>query len=675
MLHSLTTALCLSGIFYLSTEVWSEVKDVDAGVKGGGGTVWATAEEEALDEVNDPLLFKAIVDSMRDWSNKHLNKTRRRRRAPSVCYDGVGCFDDTGYLDMAPSSPETVQTRFLLYSGRSPRSESPVMDLPFINISSIDSWNRVNVSLPTKVIVHGFGSSCANIWVYEMRSALMSVEECNVLCVDWENGATFPNYVRAAANTRLVGRQLSLLLEAMADRGLELSNVHLIGFSLGAHAAAFAGSRLSTVYRITGLDPAGPLFESQDPADRLDSTDAEFVDVIHSNGETLILGGLGSSQPMGHVDFYPNGGRMQKGCTNLFLGAFTDIIWSGASPEGRSLCNHRRAYKFFTDSVSPRCGFPALACHSYEAFLAGQCFPCPQGKTCPNMGYYADVTKARGTLYLVTREEEPFCAHQYLVRVESSPSSLPVASYGKIQITLISDSQINETFTLTTKDDEELVAGSALSKIIVPHPALERFSSLALLYTAYSGWISSGLAQWSVTTVFLMDSLSNKWTVCDSEIVLESGVEAVFQLVKGECNSTEAMSLLDSNWSNTTRTNSSYHPTEVVYIGDEILEGKGNATDSNATSTNVEEIVDLSPPKIGATQSWLYWGGTERSITVQLLPKRLARIVEGALSTDRVPRRLFSWFTAPHSAPTASHYIPTHKAAKPARREQKTRGE
>lgn len=76
-----------------------------------------------------------------------------------------------------------------------------------------------------------------------------------------------------------------------------------------------------------GLDPAGPLFESQDPKDRLDSTDADFVDVIHSNGETLIFGGLGSWQPMGHVDFYPNGGRMQKGCTNLFVGAFSDIIW------------------------------------------------------------------------------------------------------------------------------------------------------------------------------------------------------------------------------------------------------------------------------------------------------------------------------------------------------------
>lgn len=45
---------------------------------------------------------------------------------------------------------------------------------------------------------------------------------------------------------------------------------------------------------ILGLYPAGPLFESQHIKARLDSTDANFVDVIHSNGENLILGGLGS---------------------------------------------------------------------------------------------------------------------------------------------------------------------------------------------------------------------------------------------------------------------------------------------------------------------------------------------------------------------------------------------
>lgn len=76
-----------------------------------------------------------------------------------------------------------------------------------------------------------------------------------------------------------------------------------------------------------GLDPAGPLFENYDPRVRLDSTDADLVDVIHSNGEKIYMGGLGAWAPMGDIDFYPNGGRMQKGCTNLFVGAVSDMIW------------------------------------------------------------------------------------------------------------------------------------------------------------------------------------------------------------------------------------------------------------------------------------------------------------------------------------------------------------
>lgn len=49
----------------------------------------------------------------------------------------------------------------------------------------------------------------------------------------------------------------------------------------------------------------------------------------------------------------------------------SDLVlpWAAASPEGRSLCNHRRAYKFFTDSVSPKCHFPAFPCADYDTFL------------------------------------------------------------------------------------------------------------------------------------------------------------------------------------------------------------------------------------------------------------------------------------------------------------------
>lgn len=60
------------------------------------------------------------------------------------------------------------------------------------------------------------------------------------------------------------------------------------------------------------MDPAGELFENDFfyTALRLDPTDADFVDVIHT-----CKGQLGIAYSVGHVDFYPNGGSSgQPGC-------------------------------------------------------------------------------------------------------------------------------------------------------------------------------------------------------------------------------------------------------------------------------------------------------------------------------------------------------------------------
>jgi len=65
----------------------------------------------------------------------------------------------------------------------------------------------------------------------------------------------------------------------------------------------------------SGLDPAGPGFDYVSlRSGHLDSTDATFVDVIHTS-----LGTFGTLLPSGHVDFYPNDGKPpQPGCLDSY---------------------------------------------------------------------------------------------------------------------------------------------------------------------------------------------------------------------------------------------------------------------------------------------------------------------------------------------------------------------
>jgi hypothetical protein len=55
------------------------------------------------------------------------------------------------------------------------------------------------------------------------------------------------------------------------------------------------------------LDPAKPIFEIRSNEERLDAGDAEFVQVIHTAS-----GFLSFLEPVGHADFYPNGGKVPQ---------------------------------------------------------------------------------------------------------------------------------------------------------------------------------------------------------------------------------------------------------------------------------------------------------------------------------------------------------------------------
>uniref|UniRef100_A0A8C5EC93 Lipase member H-like n=2 Tax=Gouania willdenowi TaxID=441366 RepID=A0A8C5EC93_GOUWI len=278
--------------------------------------------------------------------------------------------------------------------------------------ANLTTQTRFNLSRPTIFIIHGYrptGSPPA--WVHLLTEVLLSRVDSNVIVVDWNYGAANLNYFKAVENTRKAAENLTGFIQMLKDSGVSLSSIHMIGISLGAHIAGFVGAKFNAaIGRITALDPAGPEFTGKPPEKRLDPSDAQFVDVLHTD-----IDALGFREPLGHIDFYANGGTDQPGCPKT--------IFSGIS---YLKCDHQRSVLLFSDSVNQKCPFRAFPCTSYKDFLDGSCLNCEQfgAAGCPLFGY--DITEWKDVLlklgqtkmYFTTNSQLPFCMTNYRVDVQ-----------------------------------------------------------------------------------------------------------------------------------------------------------------------------------------------------------------------------------------------------------------
>lgn len=172
--------------------------------------------------------------------------------------------------------------------------------------------NILDAKIPTKFIIHGWLSNETSYWYEPYRDECFKRDNYNFIYVDWSKAGSKEFYV-SAANVKPIG---SFIADFIISAKLQLDKVHIIGHSLGSHVAGFIGKRISDrtgskIARITCTDPAGPGFEHSDvdESGRVSIMDAQFVDVIHTD-----IGHSGFIQPIGHVDFYPNGGTLQPGC-------------------------------------------------------------------------------------------------------------------------------------------------------------------------------------------------------------------------------------------------------------------------------------------------------------------------------------------------------------------------
>ncbi|XP_077295951.1 pancreatic lipase-related protein 2-like [Arctopsyche grandis] len=261
--------------------------------------------------------------------------------------------DENGKLIFVDLEAKDVEHRFnaesdvvfRLYTRKNPTNANVIT---YGNVNSLTSSN-FDKSKPVKIISHGWnnnGGSEVNTLITERFLAALDV---NVICVDWGKGAS-ALYNTAVGYVPGVGTFIAKLVDWLVNQGANVNNFHLMGHSLGGHITGIAARSVTKgkIPYITAFDPAFPLWGSG--SQRIRPSDANYVEIIHSNG-----GNLGLEEPVGHNDFYPNGGKSQPGCGALDVG-----------------CSHGRSYQFFAYSLNNQ-GFMANQCRSVTEINNNSC--------------------------------------------------------------------------------------------------------------------------------------------------------------------------------------------------------------------------------------------------------------------------------------------------------------
>jgi len=382
------------------------------------------------------------------------------------CYGPLGCLEInekwyglTRPVNLLPQPREEINTQFIL------RTRKTIKKPTFLNVTIPQTISRSDFdgNKPTIFLVHGFIDTGFVPWVEELSTKLLRNEDVNVVAVDWGGGSA-SMYSQSAANTRLVALEISHLMHHLTlNHGSTVEDFHIIGHSLGSHIAGYAGEDMQKktggrkIGRISGLDPAEPLFEAMPPFVRLDPGDAHFVDVIHTDAKTLVVVGYGLLQPVGHVDFYPNGGTGQPGCSIMDTPvSFDNMVDADKAVQtvGRHMvaCSHCRAVELYIESLDflldqeNACPMVGFECRSYDEFTKGKCLECGEdGSRCARVGHsainYKKTIEQRGEknikFYFNTGAHKPFCQYHYVLSLNlANPKSAETWVQGNLKVNL-----------------------------------------------------------------------------------------------------------------------------------------------------------------------------------------------------------------------------------------------
>ncbi|GBP13199.1 Lipoprotein lipase [Eumeta japonica] len=219
-------------------------------------------------------------------------------------------------------------------------------NVPSIMLSNFGTQRR------TIFTIHSNGETVSgNFNAFVVRDAIVALD-ANIIAVDWSVGSNM--YSIGLANAPQAGRLIASFINILINNFNYNSNlITIVGVGLGGHIAGIAArNSVNRIPHIIALDPS--LHGWTHHSEKLSPDAADLVEALHTTG-----GIIGYGLPLGHVDFFANGGSFQPGCG-------TD-----------SNCGHIYSYVYFAESmlaeVNDGAKFVGTACESYEEAVALQC--------------------------------------------------------------------------------------------------------------------------------------------------------------------------------------------------------------------------------------------------------------------------------------------------------------
>lgn len=261
------------------------------------------------------------------------------------------------------------------------------LDVSEVEVFFYDFANNVNLTFPiyeaahrlnelysldiTKrliVFVPGYKSHISKKTEDKVRQTFQNLPDSYLIIIDHSiytsaRGGKVQSYERSVKYVYDIGKVLADFLSKLKSKGVPSKKIHCIGHSLGAQMLGHTGEIYynttgEKIWRITGLDPAGPCFSNSLIDEQIRSGVAEYVEVYHCNS-----GGLGTTSVLADADFFFNKGTSQPNCGKIPLFGSHDA----------AKCNHKACLEYWMATVKNPRSYLAWRCDSYKRFSESRC--------------------------------------------------------------------------------------------------------------------------------------------------------------------------------------------------------------------------------------------------------------------------------------------------------------